>query len=445
MKDKEEILPNIFLQNENTLWGCIDNNGKNIIPCKYDIITLCDIADEKQILCGRDGKQYTGYISKGISSSEVKTVYTGVYDLYSHKGRLRIGGFIDFNYNKDFKAYLFKFGRNYEYQKGNGTVSSPYRFKLPYGGWILLSSWFCFVESYSYTFQKSMPSDVWITENDKSIEGCILQYHNGFLQTQFRRDGKSFEPIVISNKVLFDDIKFVNPTTILRKRGKARASSYSIISVRDDKYSRFSHPVFNGNTIISWNYEWVKILDEHYTFVYNADKIGLLKDGRVAIPCEYSFITKPINGRCFAAIKYPFIPNKETWQKYFVILCDVNQHRYDFIKREDIIIAIDIISKEFLVKMFYEGDFLLYKTKNGICDTPSFIISNRYKHFFNTAFLQLMNPIFYDDNSRFTNYWLSSESVSSELENKYEQPEFHETYSIMDALDGDLEAYWNID
>ena len=447
MKQDKELYPGVYLIEDNNLWGCIDDIGNIIIPIKYDIISVVDCTDEKQIVCGRDGKTYTGYIHKGSFDVEndIKTVYTGSYDLYSLKGRLKIGGFIDFKYNKDFKAYLFKFGHNYEYRDGDGTISSPYRFRLPYGEWILLSSWFCFVESYSYTYQKSLPANFWITENNKSIEGSVLQYHNGYLQGTCRRSNKPIEPIVISNEVLFDDIKYANSTTILCKRGKARASSYCIIHISEDKYSRFSHPVFNGNTIISPNYKWVKIIDEHYTFVYDNNKIGLLKDGRTAIPCDYSFITIPIDGWCFAAIKYPFIPNKETWNNYFVILCNVQKHRYDFIERDDIIIAIDNINVNVLKNMFYEGGFLLYKIKNEDCNISSFTISNRYKNYFNPSFLHSLNQSFYEGKNEYTHYWLSSDSVKTEIENMYKQPEIHDKYSIMDALDGNPDAYWNID
>ena len=359
MKVNEEIYPNIFLQNENDLWGCIDENGKIIIPCKYDIISLCEIADGKQILCGRGGKIYTGYISKGyFSEEEVKTVYTGVYDLYSLDGRLKIGGFIEFNYNKAFKAYLFKFGNNYRYREGKGTKLSPYKFMPPSGEWIILSSWFQFVRGFSYTYLNSLPSNFWITSNN-SLEGATLQYKNGYLYGTIGR--VAFEPIVISDNVLYDDIIFVNSTTILCKGGRAKSYSYRVIYVNRDHIPLNSHPVFNGNTIISSEYRWMKVLDEHYTFVYDKDKIGLLKDGLIAIPCECSFITRPLSGRCFAAIKYPFILNKEGRSIYFVVLCKVYER---YIKpSKDIIIAIDKISEDLLIKMFFEGDFLLIRLK----------------------------------------------------------------------------------
>lgn len=447
MKQNEELYPGVYLINENSFWGCVDIAGNVIIPIKYDIISVFDCTNEKLIVCGRDGKQYTGYIRKKLFGVEKyqETVYTGVYDLYDHEGHLKIGGFIEFKYNKDFKAYLFKFGHNYKYLEGNGTTSAPYRFKSPYGEWILLSSYFCFIKAYSYTFKRYLPTKNWITENNISIQGYVLQYHNGYLQGQVGKTNESIDPIVFSNEILFDEIKFVNKTTIICERGKASVPSYCIIYVGKNKYSRFSHPVFNDNTIISTNYRWVKNLDEHYTFVSNGYRIGLLKDGRTVIPCDYSFITKPIDGWCFAAIEYPFIPNKETWNNYFVILCNVQKHRYDCIKREDIIIAIDNISKDNLEDMFYEGGFLLYKKNDEDSNISSYTISKKYKNFFNKTFLQLLNPTFFDGYTEYAHYWLSSNSVKNEIENMYKQPEINEKYSIMDALDGDPDAYWNID
>ena len=446
MKSEKEISPGVYLIKDNNLYGCVDTTGNVIIPSKYDIVSVIDCDGEKQIICGRDGKQYTGYVCKGYNEVQdgIKSIYTGVYDLYNREGRLEIGGFIEFKYNKDFKAYLLKYGHNYEYREGDGTASSPYRFKRPYGEWIILSSWFCFVKSYSFTYQGSLPSNLWITENNKSIEGSVLQYNNGYLLGIVKGNKKTIEPIVISNDVLFDDVKFVNSTTILCKRGRARASSYSVIHVSEDK-SRFSHPVFNGNTIISRNYMWIKVLDEHYTLVYDKNRVGLLTDGHIAIPCDYSYITSPVGGWCFAAIKYPFIPNKETWNKYFVILCNVENNRYDFIKREDIIIAIDNISEENLEKMFYGGGFLLYKLNEADNNISSLTISNKYKTYFNQNFLKLLHPSFIESCNEYSHYWFSSDSIENELSHMYKQPEIHETFSIMDALDGNPDAYWNID
>ena len=76
MEVKEEIYPNIFLQNENNLWGCIDDNGKSIIPCKYDIIALCetdkcmdyDIVVAKQ--CELSADKIARFIKDMIGKSE---------------------------------------------------------------------------------------------------------------------------------------------------------------------------------------------------------------------------------------------------------------------------------------------------------------------------------------------------------------------------------------
>lgn len=446
MNREKEIYSGVYLIKESNLCGCVDVTGNIIIPVKYDIISVIYSTGEKQIICGRDGKQYTGYICKGNNEveDEIKSVYTGVYDLYNHEGRFKIGGFIELRYNKEFKAYLLKYGHNYEYCEGVGTASSPYRFKHPYGEWILLSSRFCFVKSYSYLYKASFPSNFWITENNKSIEGAVLQYHNGYLYGIVRGGGKPDGPIVFSNDVLFDDVKFVNSTTILCKRGRARTSSYSVIHVSEDK-SRFSHPTFNGNTIFSPSYKWIKVLDEHYALVYDRNRIGLLKDARVAIPCDYSFITLPIDGWCFAAIKYPFIPDKETWNNYYVILCNVENHRYDFIKREDIIIAIDNISEENLEALLCGRGLLLYKMKDEDSNISSFTISNRYKTCFNQTFLQLLHSASIESGNECPHYWFSANSIESEMEHMNKQPEIHETYSLMDALDGDPDAYGNID
>ena len=95
--------------------------------------------------------------------------------------------------------------------------------------------------------------------------------------------------------------------------------------------------------------------------------------------------------------------------------------------------------------MLYDGGFFLYKIKDEDNSISSFTISNIYKNFFNETFLHLLNPAFYEGNNEYTNYWLSSNIVKYEIENKYKQPEIQEKYSIMDALDSDPSAIWNID
>ena len=75
----------------------------------------------------------------------------------------------------------------------------------------------------------------------------------------------------------------------------------------------------------------------------------------------------------------------------------------------------------------------------------SFTIADRYKKLFNQTFLHLLNPTSCEETKKHIQYWLSSESVEFQLEIMYEQPGIHETYSIMEALDGDPSAIWNID
>lgn len=406
----KEICPGYTLFKENDLWGCKNSNGRIIIPAKYDFIFL-DKDNDDIFLCGRDGKSYTGYKRKGFFKDdfELTSVYTGVYDLYSRDGGLLVGGFIDYKYIKECNVYLLRFGRNYIWCEGTGTPSSPYKFKAPYGKWMFLDS--------KYR----------INGHNGSIVGTIFNLRNGYWQ------GKSYyeNNEMILDNTLFKKIEMVNPKTFLCEK----EYSCMIIYLRENPVKEI---------ISSVEYKWIDVLDETYAISYDNGKIGLLRKGMEAIPCEYSYITKPVDGWCFAIKRYPFIPDKTTWHKFFVIFYNVEKNRY-LNCYKNAIVAINNIDEKALEDALYNGGFMLY-AKDNQHDLSSYTILKKFTHLFRTDFLQQLNSTYSIEKFEPTgNYWESSDWIRYKLEKKNKMPEFHDSYTLMDALDGDPSAYWNID
>jgi hypothetical protein len=79
-------------------WGCMNNQGIEIIPPIYD----CYVIDAGYILGGRDGKMV------GVCESFYYEVYDGVFDLYSPDGEFIFGGFHE--YYDNYKYYVFLLG-----------------------------------------------------------------------------------------------------------------------------------------------------------------------------------------------------------------------------------------------------------------------------------------------------------------------------------------------
>lgn len=407
-----KITHGIYLIQKNNLWGCADDKGNVIIPIKYDTIDI-SICDSEKIVCGRNGKQYNGYVSYSYFFKEdisFDTIYTGVYDLYDTKGKLLLGGFIDYKYIEKCKMYLFKYGHNYKYYEGEGTKRSPYICKKPYGEWIFLNSHFCFA-------------------NGICVDGSVLEYKGDCLQGYVKHKDKPEENLEIKD-VLYSNIELKNSTTILCKRGRGCVSSYCIYNIKEASFSL--------------SYKWIDILDSTYSFVYQHEQIGLLKNNIAVIPCKCSYITNPIDGWCFAAIKYPYTPNSDTWGKFYVILCNINENRYDAIPYKQIIVAIDNIDEESLRDLLASGGLMLYK-KDSNRKFSSFTISQQFKSFFRIDFLKMLNTPFYEKTFEPKCYWQSATAYKIMLEKKYKVNSFHDSYTLMDALDGDLSAHWNID
>lgn len=128
-------------------WGCVTKNGKAIIDAKYDCFKLIG----GFILGGRDGSML-GEGQHGHSYYESE--YSGVYDLFDYDGELLIGGFREFKILSSPDLFLFMFGGFWEQDCDD------------------YDEWGNFIHYYSYHFEKG--NSRWLVV-DKEFSSVMLQ------------------------------------------------------------------------------------------------------------------------------------------------------------------------------------------------------------------------------------------------------------------------------
>lgn len=191
-------------------------------------------------------------------------------------------------------------------------------------------------------------------------------------------------------------------------------------------------------------------IDEHYSFVYqnHGFGLGLLKDGREVIPCVYDYITRPLDGWCFAIRKYPFVPGLKEWDNYYVILCDVERYSYNWIEPKNILVAIDSFHKDNLEIVLSYGGLRLFKTGKDRNNLKSYTIRTNYSSLFLPSFLDLIDVPIFVNNYKPTTYWLSVEDAYEETHKKglysLEDTSSDDYDLINDGLDGEASAYWGL-
>ena len=405
-------------------WGCLDKNGEFIIPCLYDIITMHIHKDSKShILCAHEGMSFSGW-----HGSKEETIYTGIYDLYDNYGDFLIGGFNDYEYDEDYSIYKFLFGRQFKLiPKAPDKPWSKNRFHLSNRGkWIVLGEDFVVPFDFRLQYIDVFTCDRFTSKH--SLKGGLFYLKDNILYGEFKRYAV---PIAFPIDVLFDKISVVNKTTIL--------------GINHPSCANEERSVIYLNSHIKTNYyKWTNTIDEHYTFVYQG-RLGLLKDGKEVLPCEFEYVTKPINDWSFVVKKYPYIPDKCTWDKYYVLLHQIKDCYHSDFQFRNSLVAIRIIDKEIIEELLCQGAFLLSKVGEDRNSLKSYALMDGYQKWFEKNFIQQLHEPQDKKQQYYYNYWMSSELMEimkKGLNNNFGN---HDNYGLMDALDGNPDAYWNID
>lgn len=223
-----------------------------------------------------------------------------------------------------------------------------------------------------------------------------------------------------------------------------KKNSYALLYIKERSLSKF--------------YSNIKIIDEEYAFVSMNYSIGLIRLGKETIPCEFSYITKPVNGWSFLFKKYPYFPNSNKDGKMYCRIAKVSKviHSYDI--RECLLVEEDIDSNNleyFLYKGFYK---LQHLNKSKEDDLKSVYVESD-KHFPKAFYSLLGKPnkgcteneeeLSFEQKTAHGKsklYWCSGSDLKKEVESRKKTYICdNEHYGLMDALDGNPDAYWNID
>ena len=422
MIHNNEIFNGVFLKRENNLWGCVDNTGSTLIPSKYDIVSTRNYGDDIiHILCGHDG-----YFFKGKHGEKENTIYTGIYDLYDPYGNLLIGGLSDYEYDKGTSTYKLLFGKEWKlYPKGNNSWDYDHYKCTKRGKWMILGNDFTIPFNYSLQYIDNLTGHWFSSKN--SLKGGIFQYKDNQLVGEFH-GYKSLIPF--PKDILFDKMSIINASTICGINNPGCANEERcIIFINKHTKSKF--------------YTWTDTIDEHYTFVYRG-RLGLLKDGKEVLPCEFDFMTKPFNDWIFIVKRYPFIPDASTWGKYYVLLYKIKDHYYSDAELRSSIPAINIVDGDTVEQLFHNDAFELHLVGEDPNDLKSYAISKKFSNYFVSTFADLLSKPIEKDTPSYS-MWRSADMVEKEKRGKNNDYDDHDYYGLMDALDGEIEAYWNID
>lgn len=384
----KEIGRGLYLQCKDSKWGLVDRSGNAIIPIQYDTISIQDWGgDKKEFKCGYGGVFVSGLYCR----KEMKVIYTGIYDVYDEEGIFLIGGISDYVFDMETQTYRILVGRSYVYYPKRFTSHGLINIGRS-GKWCLLSADLC-------TFKSTI------------------------MKTRKYKGRKIAGLEEIPEGLLFSHIENKKSNIILGIEKNNKCLMYT-----------------NGLCMTS-PYTNVRVIDEHFSFVYNG-KIGLVKDGILILPCDFYYITYPVDGWVFLVLPYPFTPDKEKEGKFFTILYRLQRDAsYYYFGRAYAMTAVECVDKEQIDMLINAGAFKLHIIGNDKNSMKSFTIAQKYSHYFSAEFLSKLGmPISIEE--KYYNVGVSISAIKP-----YDLPKFteYEPYGLMDVLDGDPSAYWNID
>lgn len=243
-----ERYPNFFSAYDSAKWGCIDYDGKQIIPAKYE----CYKVTEKYILAGREG-----YI---LDSDEDN--YSGIYDLYSKNGELIIGGFRQFEELND--HYLFSLNWN-----DNWLVLDKNLLSVNLGS-----------EGNKIQFQKGFL--VSIINKNINEEPKIVCYEDETLEVLTDENANTHHYNFDNTLLLKEKPQFIGEYMITTEQGLSRA-----IRLSDGVPSEYHNEIYPIN--------------EKLLFARDNNKVGIVSiEGLLILPMDYFAFTFPVNNYIFA-------------------------------------------------------------------------------------------------------------------------------------------------
>lgn len=389
-------------------WGCVNISGKIIIDAKYDCFKLMD----RYILGGRDGAML-GEGQYGYSYYESE--YSGVYDLFDIEGNLLIGGFREFKLLSSHNLFLFKFGGFWEEDCGDYNYYS-YHFVKGNSRWLIVDQDFNSVilqnDGKKASFYKHIGS---ITKKEE--KNGIVNYWNMPLEV-FSIN----EPYIDKNCIVCgsDSEQYA-----VRISDGLQSSKYKRIEMIDTNTFFFTE-IANEKKLVG-----VASLSENTSDVRIIDPINE----------NTSILTYPIDGFVFG------ISNIDD-RKYKVKLYNINEEKFVPI------VAIANISDQTLLRMIKNGVLHISSVDKEMKLKKISVIK---KDVFDKAFSSLINEvdIVSTKSSSIPPYWYTEDyrllNSTCKYDNNYQDDEDEPDYArdtwdaMTDGMYGDMPDDFNGD
>ena len=399
---EDEDHPTFFSGDINgALWGVVTCNGKRVIDAKYLNFKI----QSGFIVAGRDGHYFPD--DDNDDYNWYGSNFSGVYDLYNKEGELLIGGFREFEYDERNGVFIFFFGGEWKEYSAfdddwNNIHITGYRFERGIDLWLILD--------------KNLKTIL----RDK--DGKPKQFEKGFLgKINIKQENGSIKHV------------YNMPIELMAKGFSHVAINSIIINDSNSEYHK-SQAVDIATGKKTKLYSKIEQVTENLFYFADGNYVGITNINSDVLIGDCLLITYPVNN-------YILIGKKGTEGNYSVLLYNLDN------LKQPVAVAIQNISEDDLVH-HAEGHWLKMVVDTSLSGLKALIVPN--SRFLENKFIDLVTTkegTDYKFGSHDNSYFFSNDWRFNHDEENYGDGgnDWNDNGSLMDALDGEPDAYWNID
>jgi hypothetical protein len=399
---EDEDHPTFFSGEINgALWGVVTCNGKRVIDAKYLNFKI----QSGFIVAGRDGHYFPD--DDNDDYNWYGSNFSGVYDLYNKEGELLIGGFREFEYDERNGVFIFFYGGEWKEYSAfdddwNNIHITGYRFERGIDLWLILD--------------KNLKTIL----RDK--DGKPKQFEKGFLgKIDIKQENGSIKHV------------YNMPIELMAKGFSHVAINSIIINDSNSEYHK-SQAVDIATGKKTKLYSKIEQVTENLFYFADGNYVGITNINSDVLIGDCLLITYPVNN-------YILIGKKGTEGNYSVLLYNLDN------LKQPVAVAIQNISEDDLVH-HAEGHWLKMVVDTSLSGLKALIVPN--SRFLENKFIDLVTTkegTDYKFGSHDNSYFFSNDWRFNHDEENYGDGgnDWNDNGSLMDALDGEPDAYWNID
>ena len=385
------------------LWGVVSCNGKRIIDAKYLNFKI----QYGYIVAGRDG----GYFPDMDNSDYgwYGSIFDGVYDLYNKEGELLIGGFREFEYDERNGIFIFFFGGEWKEYSAfdddwNNIHITGSKFERGIDLWLILDKDFRTIlrdkDGNPKQFEKGFIGKIDIKQEDSKIK----HVYNMPIELM----AKGFSHVAINSIIINDNNSDYHKSQAVDIKTGKKTLFYSQIEQITESLFFFA----DGNTVGICSIDSIEI--ENCLFItYPVNNYILVAENESEETCKVSLYS--------ISPSIEFVSSVITSISIEDVIHLANENWLKFLKDDSFtgVKALTIPNSRYLDKTFLD----IVSTREGT-DHVLFSHNKENVYFFTNDYRLLPEESGHDDGGYY---------------------EKNDNYSIMDALDGDPDAYWNVD